>query len=264
MALLDDAFVKLRRIALSLPAMLVAAVALLLSGTRASAGATDTPAPPPVSERAPEPLRKGNLFSAVPVAQTPLGSAWEALREEARVRFPRLNLTRREDLHVTVVYIGGNWDPADTSQLRALAQVAPTGALCLSPSVARLGASGHAVAVELHGPRDRWADAVVAAKDVLNWLGLKRPDAYDSNFRPHVTLARAAGSRPTEQESEELAAFQKWLEERVEKDPGAFTLQFVPETPVRLWLAGATRPAGASEYIPVEDLLERLASPRSP
>jgi hypothetical protein len=173
-------------------------------------------------------------------------------------------LTTGEDLHVTVVYIGGGWRPEDLGLIGAFALVFPTGVLCLTPEVVRLGVSKHVVAVELHGPPEIWAYAVPDAKRELNRLGIKRPDSYDENFRPHVTLARAAGSRPTEAEAQALDAFQSWLEEKVELDPGAFTLAFGPETRVRLWLAGATRPAGAPEYIPVEDLLERLSPPRSP
>ena len=225
------------------------ALAVMSSSAASAEGATRRPAAA---------AGGGFLFSAVPLAGTPLARAWSSLRAELQPRFPHLELTLPEDLHVTVVYLG-EWRPVDLPRLRELALVAPATPVRLAPRVARFGRAGTVVVIELDPASADWPDAVVAAKAELNRRGLKRPDAYDESFRPHVTLARSRSGKTTVEESAELAAFEAWMGERIAADPATFTLAFGPGTAVRLLVAGTARPDGAPRYVPVEDLLEGVA-----
>jgi 2'-5' RNA ligase len=207
-------------------------------------------------------VRKGNLFSAVSFADSAFGVEWSRLRAEAQARYPDLKLTKVEDLHITVVYIGGDWKPEDLDRIRALALVVPAVPVRLTPEVVRLGRNNQVVAVEMHGTSTAWGDSVVAAKDVLNRLGLKKPESYDTNFRTHITLAQAGHNPPTPADSTALAGFLSWMDSKIAKDPRKFTVTVGPTTRVHLLLAGTTRPDGAPEYVTVEDFLKRqLASP---
>jgi len=207
-------------------------------------------------------VRKGYLFSAVSFANSAFGAEWSRLRPKAQALYPGLKLTKVEDLHITVVYIGGDWRPEDLDAIRAHALVVPTRPVRLTPEVVRLGRNNHVVAVELHGTPTIWADSVVAAKNVLNRLGLKKPESYDVNFRSHITLAEAGHSPPTAADSTELAGFQSWIGSKVAENPQTFTVTVGPTTRVRLLLAGTARPDGAPDYITVEDFLkQQLASP---
>jgi len=125
----------------------------------------------------------------------------------------------------------------------------------------RLGRNNQVVAVELHGASTVWADSVVAAKDVLNRLGLKKPEGYDTNFRTHITLAQAGHSPPTPADSTDLAGFQSWMSAKVAENPQKFTVTIGPRTRVQLLLAGTTRPEGAPEYVTVEDFFEQQLAP---
>ena len=226
-----------------------AGVLLALVVTLAGGVSADDATPPPAAAAG-----GGFLFSAIPLASTPLAGAWSPLRAEALARFPHLELTLAEDLHVTVVYLG-EWRPADLPRLRSLALVAPAAPVRLAPRVARFGRAGTAVVIELEAASADWPAAVVAAKAELNRLGLKRADSYDESFRPHVTLARSQSGKTTVEESAELAAFEAWMGERVAADPASFTPSLGPDTAVRFLVAGTTRPDGAPRYVPVEELL---------
>lgn len=246
------------------PAVIARAVlaAALGAGTlHGQAGTVPVPAVEPHS--AAKAVNPGFLFSALSFADSPLGAEWSRLRGEAQARFPELKLTEVADLHVTVVYIGGGWKREDLNRIRALALVAPPAAELLTPEVVRMGAHDQAVVVELRGASRAWGDAVATAKGTLNRLGLKQPEAYDSNFRSHLTFAEARHSPPNPADLAELAGFQSWLTALVAREPRKFTVTVGPATPVVLLLAGATRPRGAPEYIPVDDFLHRhpAASP---
>ncbi len=167
------------------------------------------------------------------------------------------------DLHITVVYIGGDWKPGDLERIRARALVVPTIPIYFTPEVVRMGRNNQVVVVELHSTSTVWADSVVAAKSALNQLGLKKPESYDSNFRPHITLAQARNNPPTQADSIGLARFMSWMSSKVAKNPQKFAVTVGPTTSVRLLLAGTARPDGAPEYVPVEDFLKQeLAVPR--
>jgi len=240
-----------------------ALLAALVAGT-AHAAAPDTAkaaAGPGTGVLTDTSVRKGSMFSAVCLGDSAFGAAWSNLRAEAQSRFPGLRMTKVEDLHITVVYIGGGWKAEDLDRIRAHALVVPAAAVRCTPEVVPLGHNNQVVAVELHGTPTVWADSVVAAKAVLNQLGLKRPESYDSNFLTHVTLAQAAHSPPSQADSTELAGFRTWMSAKVAEDPGKFALTVGPATRVLLLLAGATRPEGAPEYITVEEFLKQHPAP---
>jgi hypothetical protein len=243
----------MRALRSSLPASLVA-LALLVGDAPA---APDSTAAAPRSAPA---VRRGYLFSAVGFADSALGREWAALRGEAQERFPDLRLTQVADLHVTVVYVGADWRPEDLERIRAHALVVPAIPVRLTPEVVALGRNDQVVAVELHPATSAWGDSVVAAKAVLNRAGLRKPERYDSDFRAHVTLAQSAHAPPTPADSTALAAFRPWMAARIAADPRRFTVTLGPTTPVLLLLAGATRPAGAPEYVTVEDFLTHPGS----
>lgn len=226
------------------------ALALVLA---ACAGAPVAPHAAPTSATVPPPAA-GNLFSTIPCAETSLGRTWARLLPEAGVRFPGLELTKVEDLHVTVVYVGPGWRHEDLGRIRPLALVAPREPFTSRPSVARFGATGHVVVAELADAPAAWRTAVAAAKAEMNRLGLKRPDRYDAGFRPHVTLAASRRRPPEAADAAELEAFRAWLAGKATAEPASFAVSVGPETPVRLWIAGLPRPADAPEYVDVDDV----------
>jgi len=245
----------------ALPAAAIAAA--LVAGTlHAQPDSTKSGVRPDKSVVADQAVKKGNLFAAVSFAKSPFGAQWARIRAEAQARYPDLRLTRVEDLHVTVVYIGADWKPEDLDRIRARALVVPAAPVRHTPEVVRLGRNNQVVAVELHGASTAWADSVVAAKDALNRLGLKKPEGYDTNFRSHITLAQAKGNPPTQADSTALAGFLSWMGAKVAENPRKFTVTIGPRTRVLLLLAGATRPEGAPEYVTVEEFLKK--HPASP
>ncbi len=199
----------------------------------------------------------GALFSTIPCSETPIGREWSDLRAGAEARFPGLKLTRVEDLHLTVVYVGDGWEVEDVEEIRALALPGPAETVSLRPEVVRMGRHGHVVAVELHGAPGPWVEAVIAAKGELTRLGLKKADRYDATFRPHVTVASARNSPPGEAETAALEELRSWLAARVAVDASRFALTIGPETPVRLWLAGTPRPPGSPVYVDLDEVLAR-------
>ena len=226
-----------------------AALALLLA---ACAGAPFPSGPPPAPLPAPPAPSAGNLFTTIPCAPTALGRTWARLLPEARTRFPGLDLTRVEDLHVTVVYVGPGWKREELDQVRAIALVAPREPFASRPEIVRFGATGHVVVAELRDAPDAWRGEVAGAKAEMNRLGLKKPDRYDAEFRPHVTLATSRRRPPEAADSAELDALRAWLAAKAAADPASFEVALGPRTPVRLWLAGLVRPAGEPEYVDLD------------
>ncbi|HYN43561.1 MAG TPA: 2'-5' RNA ligase family protein [Thermoanaerobaculia bacterium] len=229
--------------------------ALLALGAHLAACATG-----PVPQVAPSPVAAtahpgGSLFSTIPCAPTPLGREWASLREEAAARFPGLRLTTVEDLHITVVYVGPGWKVEDLGRIRTLALVAPREAVTFRPEVVRFGRNGHVVVVELLDVPESWAAALSAAKAEMNRLGLKKPEAYDAAYRPHVTLASARNNPPGPAEEAALEGFRSWIAGKAAAAPARFTVTVAPDTPIRLWLAGTARPPGAPEYVDLADVL---------
>lgn len=209
---------------------------------------------------APSPLRDaasaqgtwtaGNLFSAVLFGDTTLGRRWETLRPEAEKRFPSLKLKAVPDLHVTVIYIGPGWTVEGLPELRRAMAVAFPETFHLTPEIAAFGRANRVVVVELKGLPESFQSHIREVKSRLNAAGLKKPETGDAVFRPHVTLAEAMENPPTERQVRELAAFKEWIAGRL--DLPTLNPVLGPETPVRLMLAGSTRPAAIPEYIEVE------------
>jgi 2'-5' RNA ligase len=227
------------------------ALALLLAacaGAPVASGPSPAPAP---AAAAPAPTA-GNLFSTIACGGTALGRTWAKLLPEARTRFPGLELTRVEDLHVTVVYVGPGWKREELDRVRALALVAPREPFTSRPEIVRFGATGHVVVAELKDAPAPWLAGVAAAKAEMNRLGLKKPERYDAEFRPHVTLATSMRRPPEATDSAALDAFRAWIAAKAASAPASFAVALGPETPVRLWLAGLVRPSGAPEYVDVD------------
>jgi 2'-5' RNA ligase len=250
------------RLLRSLLATAAAAAALHAGTVHAQADSTKAPFRSSKTVVTNASARKGNLFSAVTFADSAFGAEWARLRVEAQSRFPHLRLTTREDLHITVVYIGGDWTPEVLDEIRAHALVVPAIPVRFTPEVIRLGHNNQVVAVGLHGTSTAWADSVIVAKAALNRLGLKNPEAYDSNFLTHITLAQARHSPPTQADSTGLAGFLAWMGSKLAQNPQKFSVTIGPTTRVRLLLAGTTRPDGAPEYVTVDDFLQHeMTSP---
>jgi 2'-5' RNA ligase len=199
----------------------------------------------------------GSLFSTIPGAQTPLGQEWASLGEESAARFPGLRLTKVEDLHVTVVYVGPGWKVEDLERIRGLALVAPRETVTFRPEVVRFGRNGHVVVVELLDVPESWSAALSAAKAEMNRLGLKKAEGFDAAYRPHVTLASARNDPPDPAETAALEGFRSWIAAKAAAAPARFTVTVGPDTPIRLWLAGTARPPGAPEYVDLANVLAR-------
>jgi 2'-5' RNA ligase len=215
-----------------------------------------------MTRRAPEPLPPrpppgGDLFSAVPFADTDLGRAWARIRPEALARFPELKLKEVEDLHLTVVYFGRAWDPAGLELLRPLAAWPPGEDVRFAPRLARFGRNGQDVVVELDGLPPALGARILEAKARLVASGLKRAEPRDGTFRPHVTLC-AAPHRMTPALADRLQAFQDWAGTALDLD--GMRLAVAGSAPTRLLLAGLPRDPGAPAYLPVEAFLARKAS----
>ena len=199
-------------------------------------------------------VQKGNLFSAISFANTPLSQRWASLRQEAERLFPALKMKSVSDLHVTIIYIGKDWNIDNLDLLQKAMAVHLTDTIHLTPEIASLGRNNQVIAVELKGVPEAFQAQIVAVKAKLNADGLKKPDFYDASFRAHVTLAESKENPPTEQQKRELKAFHEWIEPHL--DLPSLHLLLDPSMPIRLMLAGATRPTPLPEYITVESFLE--------
>jgi 2'-5' RNA ligase len=245
-----------RRLVIPDPRRLVATVAAAVAVIAALDACAARPRPvaaAPTAEASPA----GALFSTIPCAGTSLGREWSRLRGEAEARFPGLVMTRVEDLHITIVYIGEGWRVDDLERIRAHSLVGPREPASFRPEVVRFGRNNQVVVVELHGAPESWLASIVAEKDTLNRLGLKRPESYDAAFRPHVTLASARRSPPDSADASALGEFRSWLAQHVVADEGRFAVTVDPDTPIRLWLAGTARPPGAAAFVDLADYLAR-------
>lgn len=193
---------------------------------------------------------RGLLFSAFLFDRTPLAERWAVLRPEAERLFPALKLKAIADLHVTVVYIGGEWDAEKLAGLRQAVTLPLREAVALVPEVAFFGRGNRVVAIELQGFPDEFRERVIGIKKSLSQAGVKRPEPYDDTFRPHVTLAEAPDSPPTGEQARQLDAFRLWINERLDLTTLQVTLD--PGMPIRWLLADAPRSAPFPEYVPVE------------
>jgi len=201
------------------------------------------------------PSGRGLLFSAFLFDRTLLGERWAVLRSEAEALFPRLKLKAVADLHVTVVYIGKDWDAGKLALLRQAVSIPLRDAIPLVPEIAYFGRNNRVVAVELKGLPEELCARIIGLKQELSQAGLKNPEAYDGSFRPHVTIAEARNSPPTEQEVRDLEGFREWVVPRL--DLPTMKLALDPAMPVQWLLAAAPRPAPVPDYITVESFLAK-------
>jgi len=206
-----------------------------------------------VKANVPVPPGNGSLFSAVLFAGTPLGERWAKVRPEAETLFPLLKLKAVPDLHVTIAYIGKEWNAEKLALIRQTASLPMWERIRLVPEIAFFGRNNRVIAAELKGLPEEWRERIAGMKMKLNEAGLKRPEASDSSFRPHVTLAEAKNMPPTEEEVRELEAFRQWIVSRLDLP----TLEVVLDTamPIQWLLADAPRPTPIPEYITVESYL---------
>jgi 2'-5' RNA ligase len=193
---------------------------------------------------------RGLLFSALLFERTPLAERWAALRPEAEALFPAIKLKAVADLHVTIVYIGADWDAGKVAYLRQEVALPLKESVALTPEVAFFGRNGRVVAIELKGFPADLERRVIELKKRLSAAGVKQPEAYDGSFRPHVTIAEARSSPPSADEALQLEAFRRWLIPRLYL--ASLPVMLGPEMPVRWLLADAPRPDPIPEYVPVE------------
>ena len=198
-------------------------------------------------------IERGALFAALRVGGGELGRRWGALLAECRRRFPELKPKAVEDLHVTVAYLGHGWREADLERVRATTRLELPEPPKASLEVVRMGHRQRVVALELRGLPERIAAEVIQAKARLVALGLKRPEAQDGLFRPHVTLAERRG----EPGGRALPAFAEWVGASL--DLPSLVLDLGPATPQVLLLAGATRPLPGPDYLDVEVFLQQVS-----
>jgi len=198
---------------------------------------------------------RGDLFSAILLADSELGRRWAFLQPEAKARFPGLKLKPPGNIHLTIVFIGKGWREQDLPRLKELTGLPLPEPVELVPKVARVGRSRQVAALDLEGLPDAIQAQVVASKRTLVAEGLKSPDAHDGTFRIHVTLAESRKPRPTMEQAKELAAFEDWVAARLEL--GTLRVRLEAGTPTPLLLAGVARGESGSDYIDVDSFLER-------
>ena len=188
-------------------------LALLLLGTLPAGGMAraETPSMKCLEPVLSDGLGKVPLFSAIPLRDSALGRAWARLAPKARRDFPRLRIERPEDLHITLVYIGSGWSPGQIEAIARDSLIGPKdGILQSSVRPEIFGKNGQVVALRLESVPADWSDRLQAAKLRLNEIGLKSPDAFDSSFKPHISLASSRDSMPDPQV---MKRFQEWLED---------------------------------------------------
>ena len=191
-------------------------------------------------------LNKGTLFTAIKFTDTELGKRWAKLLPEAEKLFLNITLTSEKDLHMTVVFIGGNWQIENLEALRKAIPAHFTETVHLNPEIGYIGQNNQVVCVLLKGIPDQVETQFILLKAKLNKAGLKGPDRYDGSFDAHVTFAQ---SRNVEQ----LKAFKEWITSQL--DLSTMHLVLDPSMPIQFLLAGATRPTPGPAYITVDSFL---------
>ena len=140
-----------------------AALILLLSAMLMSPSC-DNRTEPEEKEVATPTVNKGYLFSAILFGNTPLGERWAELRPEAEKLFPNLKLKPVPDLHVTIIYIGGEWDAEKLAALRQTVSIPIEETIRLNPEIAYFGRNNHVIAVELKGIPEELQERIIGAK----------------------------------------------------------------------------------------------------
>lgn len=149
-----------------------------------------------------------SLFSAISLQNSGFAAQWGALLPQLRTLFPSLTFENPRDLHISEIYMGYNWDPNQVSSMERYALVSPPAyPMTLQGTPTVFGGSSTYVVLELNPVASSWANQIVNNTATLTKLGLRKLDAYDGSFVPHITLAAAQGSDA----NGEIAPFQQWL-----------------------------------------------------
>jgi 2'-5' RNA ligase len=207
-------------------------------------------------------MNRGCLFSALSFASSPFGERWSGIRSQAQARFPALKIKQTEDLHATLVYLGPAWRPEDLDLIRPLAVLHPPPGDVRGAGVTRMGHHGRAAVLELAGADPEWVAAILRGKARLAALGLRKEESADPVFRLHITLGEQRRGARSAEEGGQMEAFVPWISERLAGDPPVFALG--PDTPARLLLSGAPRPAGGPDYVEVTAFLATRTATGSP
>ena len=152
------------------------------------------------------------LFSSLPLEASAFGQAWAKALPGLRKEFPTLRLEKPENLHITIAFMGvKDWDPKKAPDMEKLALDGPnlsSGPVAMKGSPDIFGPKKHVAVWHLAEAPKEWGARVVRDLAKMTELGLRKKDAYDDAYKPHVSLAFAA--KPEEQQTE-LARFEKRL-----------------------------------------------------
>jgi hypothetical protein len=200
----------------------------------------------------------GQFFSAVPIGQTAFGKRWNEIREDGIKHFPLLRFKHPNDLHLTIIYVG-SWSLENAEILTKLSCVPIPEPMQLSCTLSYFGGGKRIVGIEFHGESPVWKKDVLNYKKELVRLGLKKPEAFDTNFTLHASLVevpRSAG-RPSRKQRDELKAFKDWVQPLLLNNKTCLVL--TPETLIEALLAGAIKPNNQndSRYIRLFDFMTK-------
>lgn len=160
------------------------------------------------------------LFSALPLNKTKFARRWGKAQKELAKTFPSLRFETPENLHVTLAFMGGGWDPAKLDVLEKYGLDGPalsSGPLTMKGTPDLFGGKKEVVALHLETVPEEWAKRLMKDRDAMTELGLRKRDRFDDVFTAHVSLAFA--SKPDEQR-DELARFEKWMADHASRFDG--------------------------------------------
>lgn len=191
------------------------------------------------------------LFSAIPLRDSALAKTWARLAPKARQDFPGLRTERPEDLHITLVFLGSGWNPEKIEQIAQNSLIGPAHGSLHSPLHPEVfGKNGQVMALRLESVPEEWSERINSAKQRLNEQGLKKPDLFNLQFKPHISLAqfRAADTSP-----EVMKRFQKWIEDAAIWNQEFQSLELTPKNAPELLLSYRPTPTSPL-YTPLEAL----------
>lgn len=172
------------------------------------------------------------LFSAIPLGESAFAKSWAKARPELVKEFPGLRFEKTENLHITLSFNGMGWDPARLAELDELGLEGPdvsSGPVVLKALPDLFGPTKGVVALHLGPVPNEWDERLIAKRDKMTELGLRKRDRFDAVFKAHVSLASAA--KPDEARAE-LARFRSWMAKNAKRFGG-----------LELVLDGSAKPA---------------------
>lgn len=138
--------------------------------------------------------KKGRLFSGILLANTSFGKWWKKNYPQLQKEFPELNWTHPESLHITVVYIGKNWQNKACDDIMSSIIVPFKKIIVSSMKLSEFGPNGEILVMELMNLDKTWIESVQNRNLKLVSEGFKEKNKYDLNFRPHITLFKTPKS----------------------------------------------------------------------